>query len=127
MSIACASPPTGEAAVREAAAIWAQRCANCHGPTGHGDGPAGAAVSPPPRSFHDLEWQQRTTDGRIRSVILYGGAAHDLNPAMAPNPDLRDRPAVVDALVVIIRGLPAPVDHAPAGTETAPSGALRHE
>src|SRR5690606_28947848 len=36
-----------------AAALYAQQCAVCHGPTGHGDGPAAAGLDPPPIAFTD--------------------------------------------------------------------------
>ncbi len=32
-------------------AIFAQTCATCHGPEGHGDGPGGAGLNPKPRNF----------------------------------------------------------------------------
>jgi high-affinity iron transporter len=33
------------------AAVYAQHCAGCHGPTGKGDGPAAAALQPPPKDI----------------------------------------------------------------------------
>ncbi len=98
--------------VIEARSIWDTRCVNCHGVRGRGDGPAGRATSPPPRDFSDPNWQPSA--GQIRLAILYGGAAAGLNPAMAANPDLRDKPAVVEALIAIVRGFGAtPVEPAP--------------
>ena len=35
------------------AALYQQTCAACHGPSGQGDGPAGAALDPPPIDFTD--------------------------------------------------------------------------
>jgi len=101
--VTCARP-TGVAPEVEARTIWEGRCVNCHGPGGRGDGPAGLATSPRPRDFTDPEWQRQTSDGQIRAAILYGGAAAGLNPVMAANPDLQDRPKVTQALVGIIRG-----------------------
>ena len=101
--LACARPPP-EDPEAVAAAIWAERCANCHGPEGRGDGPGGAALFPPPRSFHDLEWQAQVGDADIRAAILYGGPAVGRSAGMLPNPDLRDRPDVVAALVRLVRG-----------------------
>jgi mono/diheme cytochrome c family protein len=107
----CGSAPKGDPKA-EALAIWGSRCANCHGPTGAGDGPAGRATSPPPRDFRDPQWQEETSDSRIRMAIHYGGAKLGLNPAMAPNPDLVDEFEVTAELVKIIRGFgehpPAP-------------------
>jgi hypothetical protein len=43
------------------------------------------------------------TDDQIRETIVKGGAAVGKSPLMAPNPDLADKPAVVDALVKKVR------------------------
>src|SRR5687768_15001329 len=37
------------------AALYAEHCASCHGATGRGDGPAGAALDPAPIDFTDRE------------------------------------------------------------------------
>ena len=39
-------------------------CATCHGPAGKGDGPAGAALNPPPRDFTEGRVQVRRRQGR---------------------------------------------------------------
>jgi len=62
------------------------------------------ATSPRPRDFTDRSWQAETDDRRIRNAILYGGAGVGLNPAMAANPDLREKVDVTEALVTIVRG-----------------------
>ena len=50
-------------------------CATCHGAGGEGDGPAGAALDPPPASFTDPAfWETRDMD-RIVNVITNGAAA----------------------------------------------------
>ncbi len=90
----------GPAAARE---IYNQRCTTCHGASGTGDGPAGAALTPRPRSFSDQQWQALTTDDQLRRVIVQGGAAVGKSPLMPPNPDLEGRPEVVAGLVQIIR------------------------
>ena len=82
----------------EATQIFALRCTPCHGPTGGGDGPASASLSPRPRNFHDATWQSSVTDEHIERIIQYGGAAVGKSPAMPANPDLADRAAVVAAL-----------------------------
>ncbi len=96
-------PASAEAAAR---AIWAERCANCHGPEGRGDGPTGKTLFPPPRSFHDREWQARVRDAEIEAVIVHGGRAIGRSVGMPPNLDLRTRPRVVEALVQMIRAWP---------------------
>jgi len=100
----CGGPATIDPGT-EARSVWETRCVNCHGLHGRGDGPAGRATFPPPRDFGDPRWQ--SSDDRIRLAILDGGVAAGLSPVMAPNPDLRDKPAVVEALVAIVRSFRA--------------------
>jgi cytochrome c553 len=92
-------------AVAEANKVWNERCVTCHAADGSGKGPGAAALAVKPRSFQDPTWQASVDDARIRKVIVEGGVAVGLNEAMAPNPDLADKPAVVDQLVVKIRKL----------------------
>lgn len=93
------------AAVAEADKVWQERCVTCHGPDGGGDGPGAAALEVKPRSFKDPTWQASADNERIKKVIVEGGAAVGLNAAMNPNPDLKDKAAVLDALVKKIRKL----------------------
>jgi len=97
---AVAVPP---AARERAAALFAERCAACHGPEGRGDGPGAAAMDPKPRNYHDPEWQQSVTDEEIEQAIVYGGAAVGKSPLMVGNPDLAGQPEVVTALREIVR------------------------
>jgi mono/diheme cytochrome c family protein len=92
-------------AVAEANKVWNERCVTCHGTDGSGKGPGAAALAVKPRSFQDPAWQASVDDDRIRKVIVEGGASVGLNEAMAPNPDLKDKPAVVDELAKKIRKL----------------------
>lgn len=89
----------------EATQIFGLRCTPCHGPTGGGDGPASASLSPRPRNFHDAAWQSSVTDEHIERIIQYGGAAVGKSPAMPANPDLAERAAVVAALREHVRSL----------------------
>lgn len=89
-------------------AVFAQRCQTCHGPRGRGDGPAGKALTPRPRSFANAEWQARVTDAHLRAVILRGGAQNGLSALMPPSPDLEAHPSIVDGLVKMIRGFGRP-------------------
>jgi mono/diheme cytochrome c family protein len=95
----------GDAAVAEAKQIFATRCMTCHGAQGAGDGPAAAALNPRPRNFQEAAWQQSVTDAHLEKIILYGGAAVGMSPAMPGNPDLTDKAEVVRALVAHVRGL----------------------
>jgi mono/diheme cytochrome c family protein len=102
---AAAPGRTGAGAVDDSAAkeIFGSRCAACHGPTGHGDGPGAAALNPKPRNYHDKDWQAKVTDDEITKAITYGGAAIGKSPMMPANPDLDAKPEVVAALVHIVR------------------------
>lgn len=98
-------PKADPAVVKAAKEVWDTRCTNCHGADGSGNGPGAAALNPKPRSFKDKKWQATTDDARIKQVIVEGGKAVGLNEAMAANPDLKDKPEVVDQLVAMIRGM----------------------
>ncbi len=48
--------PGGAAADAAAGAeVFKTNCASCHGETGHGDGPAGAALDPAPKNLGELQ------------------------------------------------------------------------
>ncbi|HMQ22463.1 MAG TPA: hypothetical protein PKE00_08245 [Planctomycetota bacterium] len=100
-----AKKPSGisPAARVEAHQVFKTICTPCHGDTGHGDGPAAVTMDPKPRSFSDPDWQASVTDDHIKKVIVYGGAAVGKSPAMTGQPQLKDKPEVVDALVERIR------------------------
>lgn len=89
----------------QAAQIFEERCQSCHGPQGHGDGPAAENLKPRPRDFHNRRWQKAVTDAEIAKAIVYGGSSVGLSGEMAPNPDLENEPAIVSALVERIRKL----------------------
>ena len=102
---AAAAPADADAAaVKEAADIFANRCAACHGVSGKGDGAAAAALNPPPRNYTDAKWQAETTDEQIEKIIVGGGPSVGKSPLMPPNPDLAGKAAVVSALRKRIRG-----------------------
>jgi cytochrome c553 len=91
------------AVVAAAKEVWNTRCATCHGPQGMGNGVNAVNLKTQPRSFHDADWQAQTSDDRIRQVIVQGGGSVGLSVDMAPNPELADKPAVVDELLAIVR------------------------
>ena len=65
-------------------ALYAQRCLNCHGPTGSGDGPMAAAFSVRPPDFRDTV--QRKGNGQIRKIIAEGaGVMPAFDPALSPS------------------------------------------
>lgn len=65
-----ASPPD----TAHAAPLYAQQCAACHGPTGHGDGPAAASLNPPPIAFTDADRAARRSPLALYEVISQGVA-----------------------------------------------------
>ncbi|MFN8644162.1 MAG: hypothetical protein U0802_21840 [Candidatus Binatia bacterium] len=91
------------AAQKEADDILKNRCQMCHGASGKGDGPAGAALNPKPRNWTDPAWQKSVTDETLQKAILGGGQSVGLSPLMPANPDLASKPEVVKALVAIVR------------------------
>lgn len=91
------------AAKGEARGIYAQRCVSCHGSEGKGNGPASAALNPKPRSFADAVWQKKTTNEHLRKVLLGGGTAVGLSALMPGNADLKNKPDVINGLILMIR------------------------
>ena len=85
-------------------------CFTCHGMTGKGDGPAGAALNPPPRDFSvgefALDANGNGTPGEdedLALVVAKGAGAFGGNPSMAPwghlpEKDIQDVVAYVRSL-----------------------------
>ena len=86
-------------------------CNSCHGPTGKGDGPVGAALNPKPRDFSVGDFKFDTdkdgtpgSDTDLRNVIKNGGTAYGGSPMMAPwGATLSE--ADLDNLVAFVRSL----------------------
>jgi caa(3)-type oxidase subunit IV len=57
-------------------------CAVCHGQAGDGNGPAGAALTPPAANFTDPAFWAERDDARIFKAIKEGGAAVGGSPLM---------------------------------------------
>jgi hemin uptake protein HemP/mono/diheme cytochrome c family protein len=54
-----------------AARLFQTHCAGCHGTQGHGDGPAGQRLDPPPSDFHDgSRMEQRSVYGLYNTITL---------------------------------------------------------
>lgn len=83
-------PPAGgdEVAAVDGAALFAARCALCHGSAGDGKGPTGMALEPPPRDFGEPAWQDSVSDEHIERVIAQGGPSVGLSGLMPAHPDL---------------------------------------
>ena len=78
------SPAWGD----DAKQVYADKCASCHGDSGKGDGPAGAALSPPPKPF--AQSLKGKADDWIAKVTKEGGPAVGLPATMPPAADLSD-------------------------------------
>ena len=71
--------------------LFEANCATCHGTSGKGDGPVGAALQPPPRDFTIADFKlDANKDGKPGSdedlllVITNGAAAYGGSAMMAP-------------------------------------------
>jgi len=52
--------------------VYANNCAICHGPSGAGDGAAGAALNPPPRNFIEGKWKKGGDSIGLYQVVKDG-------------------------------------------------------
>ena len=95
-------PPVAQAS--EAQRMFNTVCATCHGADGSGNGPAAESLNPKPRNYTDVAWQASVTDADIKKIILEGGQAVGKSPMMPAQVQLKDKPDVVNELVLIIRG-----------------------
>lgn len=101
----------GSALAGDAAAgksLFEANCASCHGTSGKGDGPVGAALNPPPRDFTVGDFKfDANGDGKpgedadLTLVIQKGAMAFGGSALMAPWPTLTD--AQVGDVIVYIR------------------------
>lgn len=68
-------------------------CVSCHGATGAGDGPAGAALpeSMKPRNLQTAQMKYATDDEKFKELLKKGGASVGLSPLMAPMAALSDQ------------------------------------
>jgi mono/diheme cytochrome c family protein len=65
-------------------ALYAERCFNCHGPGGNGDGPLAAALPVQSPDFRDTV--QKKSNAQIRKIIAEGaGVMPAFDPALRPS------------------------------------------
>ena len=90
--------------------LFTTNCASCHGESGKGDGPVGAALQPPPRDFTKGEFKfdadkdgKPGTDADLKGVITQGAGAFGGSPLMAPWPTLSE--ADVANVIAYVRSL----------------------
>lgn len=98
----------GDAAAGKA--LFEANCASCHGTSGKGDGPVGAALNPPPRDFtvgafkFDVDGNGTPgEDADLKGVIQKGAMAFGGSALMAPWPTLSE--AQVEDVIAHIRTL----------------------
>jgi len=60
-----------EKSVAAGKVVYAAQCLSCHGPVGHGDGPAAKDLNPKPRNLSDTAIQEQT-DGSMFWKITEG-------------------------------------------------------
>jgi len=58
--------------LRDAAALYAARCAVCHGAKGDGAGPQASALNPPPTNFQDVKRQSARSAFALFNAITLG-------------------------------------------------------
>ena len=92
---------SGAFAAQNAADLYAEKCAACHGDEGKGDGPAGQSMTPPPAPFSTA--LKGKSDDWIGTVIVKGGPAVGMTPAMPPHPTISGDQ--LNALIQYIKGL----------------------
>jgi hypothetical protein len=85
----------------DAASLFMMRCAQCHGPTGRGDGPTARALNPRPRDFSKPSWHVAVDDESIKKAIQLGGTAIGRSALMPPHPDLKG--GLLDGVVLLLR------------------------
>jgi mono/diheme cytochrome c family protein len=76
--VAIASIAAAEAAEPGGAVLYRRYCASCHGAGGHGDGPAAAAMCPPPTNLTRIQREERELMALIagrRPVRAHGSSA----------------------------------------------------
>ena len=93
----------------EAETIFKTRCSTCHGMEGKGNGAAALTLNPKPRSYNRIRPGRSRRHGTITSGRSgrQRGAAVGKSPLMPPNPDLADKPNVVNALMRKVRSFAA--------------------
>ena len=79
------------------AILFNANCSSCHGISGKGDGPVGAALTPPPRDFTIGEFVfdpngngVNGEDEDLQLIIQNGAMKYGGSPLMAPWPTLTD-------------------------------------
>ena len=67
-----AAGAAGEISLAVGEKVVAERCVLCHGTSGKGDGPGGAALNPKPRDWTEHGYMETRTDDQLYDVIYNG-------------------------------------------------------
>ena len=86
-------------------ALFAERCASCHGALGAGDGPVAAGLPPElkPRNLQEGAFKVTKDDALFKKLLKEGGVSVGLNPLMPGAPGLTD--ADYDNLIAYVHSL----------------------
>jgi mono/diheme cytochrome c family protein len=89
-----------DATLKEAKAIFAEKCSNCHGDTGRGDGSDAMMYDPGPADLTDAKRMTKSSDGELYYKITVG---------KKPMPSFEKRLSEEQrwGLVILLRTLPA--------------------
>ena len=81
-------------------ALYASRCAFCHGDTGRGDGHIGIALKPAPRDFTNPKFWEGRTRASLEKAILTGvpGSAMSSHRGTMSDEELR---GLIDYLMLL--------------------------
>ena len=85
-------------------AIYGRECANCHGPTGKGDGEDAAYYTTKPTDLTDKAALSKRSDDFLAAVISGGGPAKGLSKDM---PAAKLSPSDLQSVVAYVRSLSA--------------------
>ena len=78
--------------VAKGKSLFGVNCASCHGDTGHGDGPAAAALNPKPRNFTESYWRYGGGLARVVRTITEGSPGTAMSAF--PSIPIEDRIAI---------------------------------
>lgn len=87
------------------AALYAQRCAMCHGDKGAGDGPVAATIpeGQKPRNLVGGEFKYATDDAKFTELLQKGGVGVGLSVLMPAQSDLK--PADLADIIAFVKSL----------------------
>jgi mono/diheme cytochrome c family protein len=103
-------------------ALFLRNCAPCHGDAGRGDGPSAGGLATKPADLANGQLVNGLPDAWLSSVIMNGGPAEGLSPAMPPfRGNLNEGQA--RQIVAFVRSIaqPPPPDAAPPLAAPAPA------